>query len=74
MSMLNKLCSDISYSINYSEKNDTFTFEYSIAGKRYTINIDNISEIETQAEAKELVHMIRENINYHLREQETNRR
>lgn len=73
MFLLDKKCSDISYSIEYNSTQDTFKFAYTIAGKQYTINIDNICDIKTEKEAQELVTMIRENINYHLREQETKR-
>lgn len=73
MYLLDKKCSDISYSIEYNSTQDKFKFEYTIAGIHHAIKIDNISDIKTDKEAQELVTMIRENINYHLREQETKR-
>ncbi len=73
MNLLHKVCSNISYIIECDTLLDTFIFTYTIAGKKYTINIGNICDIKTDKEAQDLVTMIRENINYHLREQETNK-
>ena len=60
----------ISYSIEISSDNDTLIFIYSIGGKTYAMQFENITAIETERDAKQLITALQANIQYHINELE----